>query len=256
MKDTGEQTRRQRRQHFYHSDSAAGPLPPADKPPHNLEVPRIVGDSKIGSVVEAVPGRWEGTPTPQVAGQWYSGGVAVSGATTPKYTITVQDENLALQYREAATNSMGIAEAASNTIHVQNVVIGGLPFDKYSTTFARGYWNQSQHPTVPLLDGLVHYVKPSLAASPGPNGEIFADLAEMQAFAGASWFDNNGELGKILVDANGTDILASQMADAIAQEMILEVRYVKPDLRVLLATPPHPVLTSGFSDGFSTGFGA
>lgn len=214
------------------------PPPPTPTPPHNTRPPEIFGEAKVGGTLDVVPGEWSGVPFPTITGQWYNFSNPIPGATSPKFTVTIQESNCKLSYKETATNTEGSETVTSNQIHILRYPLGILPFDRYDTNFARGYWNPTSNPTVLLLDGNYHYLRPQLATTAGPNGVVFADLAEMAAMGGVAgestlaWFDYNGTLGKIKLESDNTEITASQMAGGINASTIIYCKYVAPDILI------------------------
>lgn len=207
-------------------------LDSTDVDPHNVAPPVISGTGVLGDVLTALPGMWTGTPTPTVTGQWMEFGHPIPGATGLTFTPTVQQENGTVTYRETAVNTGATVQATSNGIRIERVPVEGIGFDNYSTNFARGYWLAADHPSMDLLDGNYHYLKPAIATVAGPGGVTVPDTAALAALGGAAWFDNNGTLGKFKVEAGGAEITAAEMAAAIDANAIIEVKYVAPDILV------------------------
>lgn len=91
------------------------PIPPA---PVNQTPPVIAGDSVAGSVItNTSPGVWEPPETGGYQRQWYSGDIAIPGATGLSYTTQEGDIGELITIDVIATGDGGPSEpAASNAI--------------------------------------------------------------------------------------------------------------------------------------------
>lgn len=90
----------------------------------------------------------------------------------------------------------------------------------------------------PVLDDLgVHWIRPAMAATPGPNGEVLADTDALRATnAAAVWIDHGGNLGHVKTNT-GEDLSARNLARYIDEGRTMEVQLD------LTTDPPHPTLT-------------
>ena len=85
--------------------------------------PSIAGGTTTGSTLTATTGVYTGSPT--VTGQWYSAGVAISGATGSTYTLAAGDVGNSVTYKETATNGGGSVTSTSNAIGPVTAAAGG-----------------------------------------------------------------------------------------------------------------------------------
>lgn len=91
-------------------------IPPAA--PTNTSPPTISGNAKIWQTLSCNPGSWSGSPLPTFSYQWQRDGIAVSGATSPSYTVELPDIGHALTCVITAENSAGTAHVTSAAVHV------------------------------------------------------------------------------------------------------------------------------------------
>lgn len=76
-----------------------------------LTAPSVGGTAEVGEVVESSDGVWANDPTSYTY-QWYrQGAVAISGATSATYLLTVTEQGLTVYCAVTAVNSAGIATA-------------------------------------------------------------------------------------------------------------------------------------------------
>jgi hypothetical protein len=82
--------------------------------PINSVLPAITGDTGLGDTLTASTGTWLGQRSPTFTYQWKRGGVAISGATSSTYVITVDDIATTLTVTVTATmKATGTASATS-----------------------------------------------------------------------------------------------------------------------------------------------
>jgi len=87
--------------------------------------PSIKGGTKVGSVLTATLGAYTALPTvTSETYQWYSAGVAISGATGLTYTAQFSDDGNLITFVQSDTNSVGTTMATSNAI---GPITGNLP---------------------------------------------------------------------------------------------------------------------------------
>jgi hypothetical protein len=111
-----------------------------------------------------------------------------------------------------------------------------MTVDNYGGGFVRLMFDGSAYPTVDLWDKQPHRVDLALATAPGPGGAVIPDLAALTAMGGATWFDKNGSLGKV-IGSSGADISHATLAQWIQDpKHIITVTFGDAD-------PAHPTLT-------------
>ncbi|MBA3806798.1 MAG: hypothetical protein H0X28_00170 [Solirubrobacterales bacterium] len=120
-------------------------------PPANTTPPTISGTATQGQTLTATTGSWSGYPTPTFTYQWQrcdQSGLncnAISGATTPTYTLLSADVGAKLMVTITASNSAGNTQANSSASAVVIAAAG---------------------PLTPLLDD---FARPNNSGPPGPN---------------------------------------------------------------------------------------
>lgn len=120
--------------------------------PTNLTLPTISGDTGLGDTLTADPGTWD-LPDLDFTYQWYRGATAISGATSPTYTITADDHLETLSVEVTATRSGDDRYT---------------PATERSAGLALSEWVLDPTP-VPVVDGDVR-VGSTLTADPGTWG--------------------------------------------------------------------------------------
>jgi DNA-binding beta-propeller fold protein YncE len=104
-------------------------------PPSNVSPPAILGGLVRGQTLHEVHGSWRGSPT-AFAYQWEvcdrsgSSCVAISGATTQSYTLTISDVGHTIRVLESATNAFGttspVASGATSLVQPDRATIIAL----------------------------------------------------------------------------------------------------------------------------------
>jgi surface protein len=109
-----------------HADSWAGDTDiVGSSPTVNITLPVISGTNTIGSVLTTTNGTWSGTLPITYTYQWLRNGSNISGATSSTYTLVVADRNANISCQVTATNSLGSANATSNSITAIYFLIAG-----------------------------------------------------------------------------------------------------------------------------------
>jgi hypothetical protein len=148
------------------SDATGGVI--ADKPVFH-QTPPVSGINQVGQTLAASPGTWTGTPTITFAYQWRRCNpagtietcVPIPGATSATYTLTPNDEGVALRVYVTGTNIAGSTTAFSNH------TFPTLPANHPSTTALL-----PSNLTVPSITG-TPLVGSELVAAPGTwNGAV------------------------------------------------------------------------------------
>jgi hypothetical protein len=96
-------------------DDAAPPEPPPTEPPTVVDAPYV---SQNGENLNCTMGNWNAMGTGTYAYQWQLDGVDVLSGTEATYVITPDDVGKSAVCVLTATNSLGSAESASNSITV------------------------------------------------------------------------------------------------------------------------------------------
>lgn len=76
-------------------------------------MPVITGTLTVGQVLSASTGTWARARSGAFTYQWTRGGVAISGATAPTYTLVPADAGTAIRVVVTARNVCGSASATS-----------------------------------------------------------------------------------------------------------------------------------------------
>ena len=109
-----------------HADSWAGDTDIVGSiAPSNTIAPVISGTNTIGSILTTTNGTWSGTLPITYTYQWLRNGSNISGATSSTYTLVVADRNANISCQVTATNSLGSANATSNSITAIYFLIAG-----------------------------------------------------------------------------------------------------------------------------------
>jgi hypothetical protein len=202
--------------------------------PVNTVAPLISGTSSVGSVLTATTGTWTGTPTPTLAGQWFRGASAISGATGTTYTILVGDVGQAIRYRQTATNIVGSASADSNTITATTAttwILDGGTWNDAGNWDDAATWNDGASSATSNYIARVE----SAGGSPTPDGialidEIFDAAADESVTVNSGWFFGSAvnvskNLAVNLVDGKSSMTPgASLHADSVQTEGMLTLR--------------------------------
>jgi surface protein len=93
--------------------------------PSNTIAPVISGGNTVGSILTTTNGTWSGTLPITYTYQWLRNGSNISGATSSTYTLVVADRNANISCQVTATNSLGSANATSNSITAIYFLIAG-----------------------------------------------------------------------------------------------------------------------------------
>jgi surface protein len=93
--------------------------------PSNTIAPVISGGNTVGSILTTTNGTWSGTLPITYTYQWLRNGSNISGATSSTYTLVVADRNANISCQVTATNSVGSANATSNSITAIYFLIAG-----------------------------------------------------------------------------------------------------------------------------------
>jgi len=110
--------------------------------PDNIDAPTISGTAEKGQTLTASPGTWGGTPPMSYAYSWQrcdstgAGCVAISGASSQSYSLTVSDIGSTIRVKVTASNSAGSSSALSDATNpVAGVYRAGVLADN-----PVGYW--------------------------------------------------------------------------------------------------------------------
>jgi polysaccharide biosynthesis protein PslG len=111
--------------------------------PANTVAPTISGSAQVGQTMTATTGTWSGTAPISYAYQWQrcnSAGASctsISGATSPSYTLTSDDNGSTVLIQVTASNSAGSASAVSAaSAVVQAAAAGAAPVNSSPPTIA------------------------------------------------------------------------------------------------------------------------
>ena len=98
----------------------------------NTAAPVVVGPPHVGGTAFCTPGSWSEEPT--FSYQWLRNGIAIVGAESDEYTVTTEDEGVALQCEVTGTGESGAAMiAATAAVSVAPTpatappIVSGLP---------------------------------------------------------------------------------------------------------------------------------
>ena len=85
--------------------------------PANTAAPVASGSLTVGSTLSCTQGTWTNSPT-SYAYQWQRGGANISGATSASYVTVTADGGTSVGCLVTATNAVGSASQASNTLAI------------------------------------------------------------------------------------------------------------------------------------------
>lgn len=116
--------------------------------PSNTVLPAITGSPQTGQVLACSNGTWTGTPTITFAYAWKRDGIAIGGATSSSYTLTVADEGHTITCTVTATNgsgsvaatAAGVAATSSSLATTVLIRIGGVWTEKPVKVRRAGAW--------------------------------------------------------------------------------------------------------------------
>lgn len=86
--------------------------------PVNSVAPVISGTNTVGSLLTTTNGTWSGSLPITYTYQWLRNGLNISGATSSTYTLVTADTSNVVSCRVTATNSVGSANATSNSLTI------------------------------------------------------------------------------------------------------------------------------------------
>ena len=86
--------------------------------PVNSVAPVISGTATVGSILTSTTGTWIGTLPITYTYQWLRNGSNIGGATSSTYTLVTADTSNLVSCRVTATNSVGSANATSNSLTI------------------------------------------------------------------------------------------------------------------------------------------
>lgn len=95
------------------TSNSVGPVA-ASAPPVNTAAPAVTGISAVGNALSVTNGTWTGALS--FTRQWRRNGTPIAGATGTTYRLVAADEGATIDAVVTATNSYGIAAAASNRV--------------------------------------------------------------------------------------------------------------------------------------------
>ena len=106
---------------FVHADSWAGDTDIVGEnaiAPVNTIAPVVSGTNTVGSILTTTNGSWSGSLPITYTYQWLRNGSNISGATSSTYTLVTADTSNVVSCRVTATNSVGSANATSNSLTI------------------------------------------------------------------------------------------------------------------------------------------
>jgi len=86
--------------------------------PLNTIAPVVSGTNTVGSLLTTTNGSWSGSLPITYTYQWLRNGLNISGATSSTYTLVTADTSNVVSCRVTATNSVGSANATSNSLTI------------------------------------------------------------------------------------------------------------------------------------------
>jgi hypothetical protein len=86
--------------------------------PFNTIAPVVSGTNTVGSLLTTTNGTWSGSLPITYTYQWLRNGLNISGATSSNYTLVTADTSNVVSCRVTATNSVGSANATSNSLTI------------------------------------------------------------------------------------------------------------------------------------------
>lgn len=86
--------------------------------PFNTIAPVVSGTNTVGSILTTTNGTWSGSLPITYTYQWLRNGSNIGGATSSTYTLVTADTSNVVSCRVTATNSVGSANATSNSLTI------------------------------------------------------------------------------------------------------------------------------------------
>lgn len=86
--------------------------------PFNTIAPVVSGTNTVGSILTTTNGTWSGSLPITYTYQWLRNGSNIGGATSSTYTLVTADTSNVVSCRVTATNSVGNANATSNSLTI------------------------------------------------------------------------------------------------------------------------------------------
>lgn len=86
--------------------------------PFNTIAPVVSGTNTVGSILTTTNGTWSGSLPITYTYQWLRNGSNIGGATSSTYTLVTADTSNVVSCRVTATNSIGNANATSNSLTI------------------------------------------------------------------------------------------------------------------------------------------
>ncbi|WP_353076991.1 hypothetical protein [Flavobacterium sp.] len=86
--------------------------------PFNTIAPVVSGTNTVGSILTTTNGTWGGSTPITYTYQWLRNGSNIIGATSSTYTSVLADSSANISCRVTATNSVGSANATSNSLTI------------------------------------------------------------------------------------------------------------------------------------------
>ena len=86
--------------------------------PSNTIAPVVSGTNTVGSLLTTTNGTWSGSLPITYTYQWLRNGSNIGGATSSTYTLVTADTSNVVSCRVTATNSVGSANATSNSLTI------------------------------------------------------------------------------------------------------------------------------------------
>jgi hypothetical protein len=123
--------------------------------PVNVVLPVVSGKLAEGEQLTCSEGLWDAAPAPPTYSyQWRSGGEAIPGATSDRYTVTSANRGFSLSCEVTAVNSKGEGSAVSESVLIPGIApenttapqISGTAAVGQQLTCQRGDWNGAPPP--------------------------------------------------------------------------------------------------------------
>jgi hypothetical protein len=95
------------------TSNSVGPITAS---PVNTVAPAVTGTTIVGETLSCTEGTWTGTAPITYTYQWKRGSTSISGATSATYVLVQADAGENITCDVTATNSVGTATQASNTV--------------------------------------------------------------------------------------------------------------------------------------------
>jgi hypothetical protein len=86
--------------------------------PSNIVAPVVSGTNTVGSILTTTNGSWSGSLPITYTYQWLRNGSNIGGATSSTYNLVTADTSNEVSCRVTATNSVGSANATSNSLTI------------------------------------------------------------------------------------------------------------------------------------------